>query len=61
MDLLYAVMAPEDGFFFHRNVMHRFDQNRSPDRGWTVFFAPTRPTTVSKKRRPAPETTRWTK
>ncbi len=36
--LVYAEMAPGDGLFFHANVMHRSDQNRSPDRRWTVLF-----------------------
>ena len=31
-------MAPGDGLFFHANVMHRSDQNRSPNRRWTVLF-----------------------
>jgi ectoine hydroxylase-related dioxygenase (phytanoyl-CoA dioxygenase family) len=38
MDLVYAEMAPGDGLFFHSNVMHRSDQNRSPNRRWTVLF-----------------------
>ena len=38
MDLVYAEMVPGDGLFFHANVMHRSDQNRSPDRRWTVLF-----------------------
>ena len=38
MDLVYAEMEPGDGLFFHANVMHRSDQNRSPDRRWTVLF-----------------------
>ena len=38
LDLVYAEMAPGDGLFFHANVMHRSDQNRSPDRRWTVLF-----------------------
>jgi hypothetical protein len=27
-----------DGVFFHCNTLHRSDQNRSPDRRWTVIF-----------------------
>jgi ectoine hydroxylase len=38
MDLVYAEMEPGDGLFFHANVMHRSDQNRSPNRRWTVLF-----------------------
>ena len=38
LDLVYAEMAPGDGLFFHANVMHRSDQNLSPDRRWTVLF-----------------------
>ncbi len=35
---VYAEMEPGDGLFFHSNVMHRSDQNRSPNRRWTVLF-----------------------
>ena len=38
MELVYAEMEPGDGLFFHANVMHRSDQNRSPNRRWTVLF-----------------------
>ena len=38
MELVYAEMAPGDGLFFHANVMHRSDQNRSANRRWTVLF-----------------------
>lgn len=38
LELVHAEMAPGDGLFFHANVMHRSDQNRSPDRRWTVLF-----------------------
>lgn len=34
----YAEMEPGDGLFFHCNVLHRSDQNRSPNRRWTVLF-----------------------
>jgi ectoine hydroxylase-related dioxygenase (phytanoyl-CoA dioxygenase family) len=37
-ELVYAEMEPGDGLFFHSNVMHRSDQNRSPSRRWTVLF-----------------------
>ncbi len=33
----YAEMEPGDGLFFHANVLHRSDQNRSPNRRWTVL------------------------
>ena len=38
MELVYCEMEPGDGLFFHANVMHRSDQNRSPERRWTVLF-----------------------
>jgi ectoine hydroxylase-related dioxygenase (phytanoyl-CoA dioxygenase family) len=38
MPLDYMEMEPGDGLFFHANVMHRSDQNKSPDRRWTVLF-----------------------
>ncbi len=38
MELVYCEMEPGDGLFFHSNVMHRSDQNRSPNRRWTVLF-----------------------
>jgi ectoine hydroxylase len=38
LEVVYAEMEPGDGLFFHSNVMHRSDQNRSPDRRWTVLF-----------------------
>ena len=38
MPLEYVEMEPGDGLFFHANVMHRSDQNRSPNRRWTVLF-----------------------
>jgi ectoine hydroxylase len=38
MDLVHCEMEPGDGLFFHANVMHRSDQNRSPNRRWTVLF-----------------------
>ena len=37
-ELVYAEMEPGDGLFFHCNTMHRSDQNRSPNRSWTVLF-----------------------
>lgn len=35
---VYVELDPGDALFFHCNVMHRSDQNRSPDRRWTVLF-----------------------
>jgi ectoine hydroxylase len=37
-ELVYAEMEPGDGLFFHSNVLHRSDQNRSSNRRWTVLF-----------------------
>lgn len=37
-ELVYAEMEPGDAIFFHSNLMHRSDQNRSPNRRWTVIF-----------------------
>jgi ectoine hydroxylase len=38
MELVYCELEPGDALFFHCNLMHRSDQNRSPDRRWTVLF-----------------------
>ena len=38
METVYAEMEPGDGLFFHCNTLHRSDQNRSPNRRWTVLF-----------------------
>jgi len=38
MPLDYMEMQPGDGLFFHANLMHRSDQNRSANRRWTVLF-----------------------
>ncbi|MBL8344841.1 MAG: phytanoyl-CoA dioxygenase family protein [Rubrivivax sp.] len=35
---VHVEMAPGDALFFHANVMHRSDANRSPNRRWTVLF-----------------------
>jgi hypothetical protein len=37
-ELVYAELEPGDGLFFHCNLMHRSDQNRSSQRRWTVLF-----------------------
>jgi ectoine hydroxylase len=38
LELVHVELEPGDGLFFHANVMHRSDQNRSPNRRWTVLF-----------------------
>ena len=38
LEIVYAEMEPGDGLFFHCNTLHRSDQNRSPNRRWTVLF-----------------------
>ncbi len=37
LELVYAEMSPGDALFFHCNTLHRSDQNRSPDRRWTLL------------------------
>jgi ectoine hydroxylase len=37
-EVVYAEMEAGDGLFFHCNTLHRSDQNRSPNRRWTVLF-----------------------
>jgi ectoine hydroxylase-related dioxygenase (phytanoyl-CoA dioxygenase family) len=37
MERVYVEMEPGDAVFFHSNTMHRSDQNRSPNRRWTVI------------------------
>ena len=37
LEVVYAEMAPGDVLFFHCNTLHRSDQNRSPDRRWTLL------------------------
>ena len=37
MELVYVELEPGDAVFFHSNTMHRSDQNRSPNRRWTVI------------------------
>ena len=38
LPIVHAEMAPGDGLFFHCNVLHRSDQNRSLSRRWTVLM-----------------------
>ena len=37
MELVYCEMEPGDALFFHSNLLHRSDQNNSPDPRW-VFI-----------------------
>jgi ectoine hydroxylase-related dioxygenase (phytanoyl-CoA dioxygenase family) len=37
LELVYCEMDPGDGLFFHGNLLHRSDQNRSPRRRWTLL------------------------
>jgi ectoine hydroxylase-related dioxygenase (phytanoyl-CoA dioxygenase family) len=37
LELIYCEMNPGDGLFFHSNLLHRSDQNRSPRRRWTLL------------------------
>jgi ectoine hydroxylase-related dioxygenase (phytanoyl-CoA dioxygenase family) len=37
LELVYCEMEPGTALFFHANTLHRSDQNRSPDRRWTLI------------------------
>ena len=37
LETVYAEMKAGDGLFFHCNTVHRSDQNRSPNRRWTLI------------------------
>lgn len=37
MDLIYCEMDPGDAIFFHSNLLHRSDQNRSPNPRWSLI------------------------
>lgn len=37
LPLVYCEMAPGDAIFFHGNLLHRSDQNRSPLRRWVYL------------------------
>ena len=37
LERVHCVMEPGDVVFFHCNTLHRSDQNRSPNRRWTVI------------------------
>jgi ectoine hydroxylase-related dioxygenase (phytanoyl-CoA dioxygenase family) len=36
-DLVYVEMEPGDALFFHCNLLHRSDQNRSPNPRWSLI------------------------
>ncbi len=38
LPLVHVELEPGDALFFHANLMHRSDPNRSPRRRWTVLF-----------------------
>ncbi|HEY5313105.1 MAG TPA: phytanoyl-CoA dioxygenase family protein [Pirellulales bacterium] len=37
MDLVYIEANPGDALFFHANLLHRSDENRSPDPRWSLI------------------------
>ena len=37
LELVYVELDPGDGLFFHCNVLHRSDQNRSPNPRWSLI------------------------
>jgi len=37
LELVYVEMDPGDGLFFHCNLLHRSDQNRSSDPRWSLI------------------------
>jgi ectoine hydroxylase-related dioxygenase (phytanoyl-CoA dioxygenase family) len=37
LELRYIEMEPGDGLFFHANLLHRSDQNTSPDPRWALI------------------------
>jgi ectoine hydroxylase-related dioxygenase (phytanoyl-CoA dioxygenase family) len=36
LELLHVEMTPGDALFFHPNLLHRSDQNRSPHDRWAL-------------------------
>ena len=36
LELVYVEMEPGDALFFHPNMLHRSDQNRSPNDRWAL-------------------------
>jgi ectoine hydroxylase len=39
LELVYCEMEPGTALFFHSNVLHRSDQNRSPNSRWSLICA----------------------
>jgi len=37
LDLVYCELAAGDALFFHCNLLHRSDQNRSPNPRWALI------------------------
>lgn len=37
LELVYCEMEPGDALFFHSNVLHRSDQNKSPNPRWSLI------------------------
>jgi ectoine hydroxylase-related dioxygenase (phytanoyl-CoA dioxygenase family) len=37
LELVHCVLDPGDTLFFHSNLLHRSDQNRSPDARWSLI------------------------
>ncbi len=37
LDVVYVEMAPGDALFFHANMLHRSDQNRSENPRWSMI------------------------
>jgi ectoine hydroxylase len=37
LELAYAELAPGDALFFHSNILHRSDQNKSPHPRWSLL------------------------
>jgi hypothetical protein len=37
MELVYVEAEPGDALFFHSNLLHRSDQNRSPRSRWSLI------------------------
>lgn len=37
LELVYVIMEPGDAVFFHANMLHRSDQNRSDDPRWSMI------------------------
>jgi len=38
LEIVHCELDPGDVLFFHANTIHRSDQNRSPDRRWTLLI-----------------------